>query len=897
MARSTSLSTPRILGAVVLALAACSSPTAPALTTATDPDGNGLTLDVGSQLDSKPGETTGETGSSGDSQGPADIATSEDASLDAGLQDVGPVDASKTDTNKTDTGSLDTVKTDTATTDTAKTDTSVTDVPPSDAAKGDTGVTDAVADTAQVPDTTQDVPKDSAADAAKDAAPDTTPDTAQPPTCPPGSNLVSGTCRIDCEVLVVGESMGGTAAALAASSQGVKTCLVRFDPWLGGQATSQGVSALDEGIPSGALPHWSKAYRAFRDEVRASYLNSYAVTAPNNDSDGAAGPGFDPGSCWVSRLCYQPQVGAGVLAGMAEPLVTAGKLVYLDGYALAAALKQGALVQGVVLSKTKGNYLPVEVRAQVTLDATELGDLYPLTGAAFRTGAEAKSDTGEPHARSTAAPECVQPFTYTFVLEKRPASENHQIPKPNGYDKTRYNLTVGSKTYPMFAGDMPFWTYRRLVAAGNFAEPVAFPYDLAMINWGPDGNDYDTWCWGGSPSGCNLIGKNQADFQAVLAQARDYTLGFVYWLQHDAPRDDGSCCGYANLLLRKDVFTSSDGLSSFPYIREARRLVATTTVVETDLADDGVSARAKLFGDSVGTGLYPMDLHTCAAGEPLNSDPTWKGKTRPYQLPASALVPKQLDGLLAAAKNIGATHLTNGAYREHPIEWHIGEAAGILAARTVATGLQPRQIVQSDQQLRVLQHLLISERKMPLFWWSDLAPSDGALWNAAQFLGARQNMIGFPDSLAFKAQDTLPRGFAAALISKVFNLTPVSDCHPSFADVPCSHSLYSWVQALADAKLTSGCGGGLFCVDDPVTRAQFATFLVRGAGWPVLKPAVPTFDDVPTEDVLYGYVETAQSHGLFADVVWTSSLQPTAAATRGEAALMAYNYLKTYYGL
>ena len=39
-----------------------------------------------------------------------------------------------------------------------------------------------------------------------------------------------------------------------------------------------------------------------------------------------------------------------------------------------------------------------------------------------------------------------------------------------------------------------------------------------------------------------------------------------------------------------------------------------------------------------------------------------------------------MENLLAGAKNLGVTHLTNGCYRLHPVEWNIGEAAGALAA-------------------------------------------------------------------------------------------------------------------------------------------------------------------------------------------------------------------------
>jgi hypothetical protein len=48
-----------------------------------------------------------------------------------------------------------------------------------------------------------------------------------------------------------------------------------------------------------------------------------------------------------------------------------------------------------------------------------------------------------------------------------------------------------------------------------------------------------------------------------------------------------------------------------------------------------------------------------------------------------------MTNLLAANKNIGTTHITNGCYRLHPVEWNIGEAAGHLAAYCLSSGTSP----------------------------------------------------------------------------------------------------------------------------------------------------------------------------------------------------------------
>lgn len=56
----------------------------------------------------------------------------------------------------------------------------------------------------------------------------------------------------------------------------------------------------------------------------------------------------------------------------------------------------------------------------------------------------------------------------------------------------------------------------------------------------------------------------------------------------------------------------------------------------------------------------------------------------------------------------------------------------------------------------------------------------------------------------------------------------------TFWDVPTSHPFHQYVEALARSRITSGCGGGAYCVNDPVTRGQMAVFLARTVGlhWP-----------------------------------------------------------------
>ena len=82
---------------------------------------------------------------------------------------------------------------------------------------------------------------------------------------------------------------------------------------------------------------------------------------------------------------------------------------------------------------------------------------------------------------------------------------------------------------------------------------------------------------------------------------------------------------------------------------------------------------------------------------------------RRSQIPLGALLPQRLVNLIAAGKNIGTTHITNGCYRLHPVEWNIGEVAGMLAAHCIASGKSPVEVRSGADDLVAFQRLLVAE--------------------------------------------------------------------------------------------------------------------------------------------------------------------------------------------
>ncbi|WP_255455576.1 FAD-dependent oxidoreductase [Microlunatus sp. Gsoil 973] len=79
-----------------------------------------------------------------------------------------------------------------------------------------------------------------------------------------------------------------------------------------------------------------------------------------------------------------------------------------------------------------------------------------------------------------------------------------------------------------------------------------------------------------------------------------------------------------------------------------------------------------------------------------------------------------MENLLAGNKNIGTTHITNGCYRLHPVEWNIGEAAGALAGYAIRTGDPPRAVRNDAKLLADFQQLLIDTLGFQLGWPDDI---------------------------------------------------------------------------------------------------------------------------------------------------------------------------------
>lgn len=521
-------------------------------------------------------------------------------------------------------------------------------------------------------------------------------------------------CEQETEILVVGGGLGGVAAALAALRLGRKVVLTEETDWIGGQLTAQAVPPDEhpwiEGTGSTA------SYRRLRHGIRDYYRRNYPMLP-----EARFAAHLNPGSGRVSPLCHEPRVALAVLYELLAPHLATRQLDLRLLHRPVAVDHDGDRVRAVTFARALTDERVV-VRADYVLDATELGDLLPMAAVEHVIGAESQAETGEPHALPEADPLDQQGLTWCFAIDYLPG-EDHTIDRPRDYDFWRSfkpdfcaepqlgwifvdPATLDLRDQSIFEGPPgegheDLWDYRRILSRKHYPEG-RFASDISLVNW-PQ-NDYFL-----GP----IVGVSDEERRRHLEGARQLSLSLLYWMQTEAPRRDRSGSGYPGLRLRADVVGTDDGLAKHPYVRESRRIRAVLTVVEQHV---GVDARsplegAEVFADSVGIGSYRIDLHPSTRQRTYVDISSW-----PFQIPLGALIPIRVENLLPACKNLGVTHITNGCYRLHPVEWNIGEAAGALAAYCAVHHLVPRQVRSKTAHLADFQRTLTSVLGIELAW-------------------------------------------------------------------------------------------------------------------------------------------------------------------------------------
>ncbi len=523
--------------------------------------------------------------------------------------------------------------------------------------------------------------------------------------------------EIKTDLVIIGGGLGGCAAALAALKNGLSVIMTEETDWIGGQLTQQGVSCPDE-------HQWienfggTQSYRDLRTAIRKYYKRHYPLT------DIARSKAYlDPGNGAVSRICHEPRIALAVLYDLLIPYLSAKKLTLLLNYKALSADISGDKVDSLKIQETNGGG-EILLTAPYFIDATELGDLLPITGTEYVTGTEAKQQTHELHAAEKADPDNQQAFTHCFAMDYIEGT-NNIIDEPEDYNfwknyvpqltppwsgkllDLKYSSPRDLKpkklgfdpTGTPTNNSLNLWNYRKIIDPSNFKKGF-YPGGITIVNW-PQ-NDFLLG---------NLADVSEKDFKRTIKQSEQLGLSLFYWLQTEVPRPDGRQ-GWPGLRLRGDVLGTENGLAKFPYVRESRRIKAVFTVLEEHVgkknrqlvAGEKEGKYAAWFYDSIGVGSYHIDLHPSSGGNNYIDF-----SSLPFQIPLGSLLPQRMKNLIPACKNIGTTHITNGCYRLHPVEWNIGESAGLLIAYAIRNKVSPHVIREKRTTLTEFQQWIRSQ--------------------------------------------------------------------------------------------------------------------------------------------------------------------------------------------
>jgi hypothetical protein len=504
-------------------------------------------------------------------------------------------------------------------------------------------------------------------------------------------SLVVSSCEkptLETELLVIGGSTSGVAAALSSSRQGVKTILLEEGPWLGGMLTAAGVSAVDGNtkLPSGI---WGE----FRDSLIQHYGNKKALQTG-----------------WVSNHLFEPSVGNRIFQNMIknEALISP-----FFGTKVIAVEKNN---NGWKL-EVNANDKFFKIQTKIIIDATELGDIAAKVGVAYNIGMDSQNAYGEDIAPEVEN-DVIQDLTYVMILEDFGLDKT--IEKPEGYDPSLFYCASQSVNCKKDSMIRTLWPKDSLLSYGRL------PNGKVMINWPINGNDYYV----------NAIEQTPEEREESFEKAKLKSLHFLYYLQTEL--------GFNTYGLSQGEFPTEDNLPLIPYHRESRRIKGLTTLTVNHLAQP-YDQEYPLYRTGIAVGDYPVDHHHASHPNAEDLPELHFYPVPSYSVPMGCLIPQNIDNLIVAEKSISVTNIVNGTTRLQPVVLQIGQAAGLIATLSIKENVTPAAV-----QVRALQSLLLEEGAYLLPYLD--VPKDHPRFKVYQRIGSTGIMKGIGMNVGWENQ-------------------------------------------------------------------------------------------------------------------------------------------------
>ncbi|WP_013321283.1 FAD-dependent oxidoreductase [Gloeothece verrucosa] len=434
---------------------------------------------------------------------------------------------------------------------------------------------------------------------------------------------------VECQILIIGGGLAGSAAAYESLLQGKTVCLTEITDWVGGQISAQGTSALDERPTQRQKLIYPKGYLELRERLAKHYGK------------------LNPGECWVSESCFLPRDadkllmkqltdaakrGKGKLkwfpstvvkeleikkvnnGGTGEQITSVIAIQHrpakgappLNTYPLSQTIEDAYRYDNSArFDKTILKFVPKppkkpEPADWYVIEATETGEIIGLADVPYRLGVDPRTYLEPSSSSTTGDPYCTQGFTYTFAMEATKDPQPQQMPPFYPQHAPYYSYEL-----PRLADFDLVYTYRRIWSpkAGDqktfggitFTQPT--PGDISMQNW-TWGNDYrpgtaqDNFIYtreqlkaNGELNPGGWMGGLRTE---TLKKGEDHALGYYYWLvagTTDSQLGEGVKKPNPNNRFLSGLDSpmgTVHGLSKYPYIREGRRIIGRPSFIYDD---------------------------------------------------------------------------------------------------------------------------------------------------------------------------------------------------------------------------------------------------------------------------------------------------------------------------
>ncbi|NNE93152.1 MAG: FAD-dependent oxidoreductase [Verrucomicrobiales bacterium] len=583
---------------------------------------------------------------------------------------------------------------------------------------------------------------------------------------------------LETDLLIVGATESGWAAAIQAARMGVKRVTIVHDgEWFGGQFTEQALACVDEDKGVGKVGwgvDWHPMKRSFHRSGLFKELMD-KIEAHNTAKYGSPMPGRP----WHGPSTFRPAEAEAIFREMIQPYIDSGQIqVFWNWYPADATVEKNRLaqVEFLPLDENEGTLL---VRPKLTIDASDWGEVIQVSGAAYEVGPDPKSRYNEPSATEEIVPNEMNPITWAMIVEESPTGEPTPIPEPPNFDDRNYprathfsrtefaNLKWDRKTglgaishWPDGGAEnssprqLSVFSVRRIVDGYSSKDGKT----SILLNY-MNGQDYPLTRLptrvantlektepGASQK--NIVEMTREQREIVFQDAKHHAKGVLYHLQnfvHERAPDKTN--SFRNFRLSRE-FGTDDNLPPKPYIRESLRLKAMYMMREQDGRNrDGETKKAAkerfshvMYADGLFAWQFHYDFHRTGRTylETEGENGPWIDYETPGRhtrhvsdrcvFPARSLVPIEMDGLLGAQGNVGFSSIVSAAIRLHDQRIHIGQASGAMAAVSLAENVQPRKIPYDADLLEAVRAGLCGEEMegvpLLLYPFRDLKPED-----------------------------------------------------------------------------------------------------------------------------------------------------------------------------